>query len=137
MYPGKNVIAVDFGTATTFCGITAKRDYLGGAILPGISISMEALEDRTARLPSVEIIAPAEPIGRSTVESIQSGLYYSQVGTVKEITRQFTLTNFKDDKPVLLGTGGYARLFEREKLFDEVVPNLVLNGIFLAYNMNQ
>lgn len=137
MYPKRNVIAVDFGTATTFCGITSEREYLGGAILPGIAISMEALEQRTARLPSVEIIAPDEPIGRSTVESIQSGLYYSQVGTVREITEQFSKSNFAGDNPVVLGTGGYARLFERESLFDEVVPNLVLNGLFLAFNMNQ
>ncbi len=137
MYPEKNVIAVDFGTATTFCGITSNRDYLGGAILPGIAISMEALEQRTARLPSVEIISPTEPIGRSTVESIQSGLYYSQVGTVREITTQFSDANFGGKRPVVIGTGGYARLFDRENLFDEVVPNLVLNGLFLAYKMNQ
>lgn len=134
--PDKNIIAVDFGTATTFCGITARKEYLGGAILPGIAISMEALEQRTAKLPSVEIIEPAEAIGRSTVESIQAGLYYSQVGTVRELTRRFTREAFSGKEPVVLGTGGYARLFQGENLFDNIYPNLVLNGLLLAYQYN-
>jgi type III pantothenate kinase len=110
LYPNRNIIAVDFGTATTFCAINSRKDYLGGAIIPGIAISMEALESRTAKLPSVEIIKPGEAVGRSTVESIQVGLFYSQVGTVKEVTRRFALESFSDDKPVILGTGGYASL---------------------------
>jgi type III pantothenate kinase len=137
LHPGKNLIAVDFGTATTFCAITDQKEYLGGAILPGIAISMEALEERTAKLPSVEIIEPEAAIGRSTVESIQSGLYYSQVGTVRELARRFSEESFAGKKPSLLGTGGYARLFENENLFDELYPNLVLNGLDLAYKMNQ
>jgi type III pantothenate kinase len=137
IYPNRNIIAVDFGTATTFCAITAKKEYLGGAIIPGIAISMEALEKRTAKLPSVEIVHPGEAVGRSTVESIQSGLFYSQVGTVKELTRRFSDESFPNEKPVIVGTGGYARLFENENLFDKIFPNLVLNGLYLAYHMNQ
>jgi type III pantothenate kinase len=137
LHADQNIIAVDFGTATTFCAITARREYLGGAILPGIAISMEALEERTAKLPSVEIVQPEAAVGRSTVESIQAGLFYSQVGTVKELARKFTEESFAEDKPVLLGTGGYARLFQSENLFDHIYPNLVLNGLYLAYHMNQ
>lgn len=74
LYPDQNVIVVDFGTATTFDAVSATRDFLGGIIVPGIRISMEALEKNTARLPNVEIVPPAELIGRSTVECIQSGL---------------------------------------------------------------
>lgn len=137
LYPGENIIAVDFGTATTFCAITSKKEYLGGAIIPGIAISMEALESRTAKLPSVEIIKPGEAVGRSTVESIQAGLFYSQVGTVKEVTKRFAEESFPDSNLVIVGTGGYARLFEAEHIFDRIFPNLVLNGLYLAYHMNQ
>ncbi len=137
LYPEENIIAVDFGTATTFCAITSKKEYLGGAIIPGIAISMEALESRTAKLPSVEIIKPVEAVGRSTVESIQAGLFYSQVGTVKEVTKRFAEESFRDSNLVIVGTGGYARLFEGENLFDRIFPNLVLNGLYLAYHMNQ
>lgn len=137
LFPNRNIIAVDFGTATTFCAISAKKEYLGGAIIPGIAISMEALEKRTAKLPSVEIVQPGEAVGRSTVESIQAGLFYSQVGTVKEVTQRFTDESFPDDKPIIVGTGGYARLFERENIFDKIFPNLVLNGLYLAYHLNQ
>lgn len=135
--PDKNVIVVDFGTATTFCAINAKKEYLGGAILPGIAVSMEALEERTAKLPLVEIIEPEAAIGRSTVESIQAGLFYSQVGTVRELADQFAKGFSSAGDPVLLGTGGYARLFQSENLFDHIYPNLVLNGLYLAYYMNQ
>lgn len=137
LYPAENIIAVDFGTATTFCAITSKKEYLGGAIIPGIAISMEALESRTAKLPSVEIIKPGAAVGRSTVESIQAGLFYSQVGTVKEVTKRFADESFAEPNPVIVGTGGYARLFEDENLFDRIFPNLVLNGLYLAYHMNQ
>ncbi|MDG2168677.1 MAG: type III pantothenate kinase [Opitutales bacterium] len=135
--PDKNVIVVDFGTATTFCAINAKKEYLGGAILPGIAVSMETLEERTAKLPLVEIIEPEAAIGRSTVESIQAGLFYSQVGTVRELAEQFAKGFSSGESPVLLGTGGYARLFQSENLFDHIYPNLVLNGLYLAYYMNQ
>jgi len=137
LFPNRNIIAVDFGTATTFCAISAKKEYLGGAIIPGIAISMEALEKRTAKLPSVEIVQPGEAVGRSTVESIQAGLFYSQVGTVKEVTQRLTDESFPDDKPIIVGTGGYARLFENENIFDKIFPNLVLNGLYLAYHLNQ
>src|SRR3989339_561813 len=73
-YPNRNLIVVDFGTATTFCAISKKKEYLGGIILPGVKISMEALESKTAQLPIVEIKKTDVVIGKSTVESIQSGL---------------------------------------------------------------
>ena len=84
LYPNKNVVVIDLGTATTFCAVTKDKDYLGGAIVPGLRISMEALESRTAKLPSVEIIKPELACGRSTIESIQSGLYFSHLGAMKE-----------------------------------------------------
>jgi type III pantothenate kinase len=136
MFPGQNLIVVDYGTATTFCAITAERDYLGGLILPGFRISMEALESRTAKLPSVELLAPQELIGKSTVESIQSGLYFSNLYAVRGIAEHIKKQYF-DGKPALvLGTGGFSRMFENEKVFDSLIPELVLLGLREALKMN-
>jgi type III pantothenate kinase len=136
LFPDKNIIVVDFGTATTFCAISRSKDYLGGIILPGIRISMEVLESKAAQLPSVEIRKTESVLGRSTIESIQSGLFYGQVGIVKEIKSRITGEVFTDEKPVVIGTGGFSSLFEQEGLFDLVVPTLALNGLYLAYRMN-
>jgi len=137
LYPDRNCIIVDFGTATTFCAVTRSREYLGGAILPGISISMDALVSRTAKLPTVEMIRPERAVGRSTVESMQSGLFYSQVGTVRELTRRFAAEAFGDEPCIVLGTGGYSRMFAKEKIFDDIMPNMVLTGLYRALKMNQ
>lgn len=137
IFPNKNLIVVDFGTATTFCAINKNKEYLGGIILPGIKISMEALESKTAQLPVVEIKEMNEVIGRSTVESIQSGLYFGQIGMVKELKARIIEEAFKDETPVVIGTGGFSRLFESAKLFDILIPTLVLDGLYLAFNMNR
>jgi type III pantothenate kinase len=133
----RNLIIVDFGTATTFCAVSKDKDYLGGVIIAGIRISMEALESRTAKLPSVEIFPTSNTLGRSTVESIQSGLYFGQMGMVKEICARLQAECFADSPPVLLATGGFAGLFEKEKLFDRVIPDLVLRGLYRATILNQ
>lgn len=135
--PNRNLIVIDFGTATTFCVITKTKDYLGGIIVPGIKISMEALERETAQLPVVEIMATEHVVGKSTVESIQSGLYHGQIGMVRELIKKITVESFKDEKPVVFGTGGFSRLFEESKLFDEIVQTLALEGLFKALAMNQ
>ncbi len=137
LYPNKNLIVVDFGTATTFCVISSAKEYLGGIILPGIKISMEALESHTAQLPIVEIKKVEEVVGKSTVESIQSGLYHGQIGMVRELKTKITNEAFKDEEPIVLATGGFSRLFEEEKLFKEILPTLVLKGLFYAYKMNK
>ncbi len=136
-FPDKNLIIIDFGTATTFCVVSKNKEYLGGIILPGIKISMEALDSKTAQLPAVEIKEMTEVIGRSTVESIQSGLFFGQIGIVKEIKSRIIEEVFKDEVPVVIATGGFSRLFENQKLFDIIIPTLVLNGLFLAYNINK
>ncbi len=141
MFPNRDLIIVDFGTATTFCAIGRDKDYLGGVIIAGIRISMEALETKTAKLPSVEILPVKAALGRSTVESIQSGLYFGQMGTVKEIRNRLTAECFPStvvgEKPVTIATGGFAGLFEGEGLFDHVIPDLVLRGLYLATEMNK
>lgn len=136
LFPGKNIIVADFGTATTYCAINAERDYLGGLILPGLRISMEALEARTAKLPTVEILSPSELVGRSTVESIQSGLYHSALFAHQGISREIKKNYFSRGETIVIGTGGFARLVEKEAGFDVMIPELVLIGLFKALQMN-
>lgn len=136
LYPNRNVIVIDFGTATTFDVITKQKEYLGGAILPGLKISIEALENKTAKLPSVEIEVPLRITGRNTRESIQSGIYYSQVGAVKELIIRISDEEFSGDKPFIIGTGGFVNIFTKEKLFDVINTELVLKGIYFAFQLN-
>ncbi len=136
-FPDKNLIVVDFGTATTFCVISKNKDYQGGAILPGIRLSMEALQIHTEKLSSVEILRPQQAIGRSTTEGIQAGLYYSQLGVVKEMAQRIHQETFNDEEALLIGTGGFGHLFEAEQLFDKVMPELVLDGLRLALLNNR
>ena len=121
-FPGRNLVIVDFGTATTLCAVTREKEYLGGIITPGINTSMAALESKTARLPSVEIFRPSEVLGRSTVESIQSGLYYGTLATVRSLATSITKEHFAKDPPFIVGTGGFGRLFAEENLFDKFLP---------------
>ena len=136
LYPGCNLIVIDFGTATTLDVVRASRDYLGGVILPGIRISMEALEKNTARLPNVEIVPSTELVGRSTVECIQSGLYFGNRAAVAGLTREIRDRAFQGQPSLVIATGGFSRLFEREKLFDVLLPDLVLVGLERALSLN-
>lgn len=136
IYPQKNLVIVDLGTATTFDVVTKDRDYLGGSIIAGLKLSMESLEAKTAKLPSVEIIAKTEVLGQSTVESLQSGLYYGHLGAMREIIARIAKECFNDEKPIVIGTGGFSSLFEKEKIFDFITPDLVLKGNLIALAMN-
>ena len=136
LYPDRNLIVVDFGTATTVCAVTKQREFLGGNIIPGVRLAMEALEEKTAQLPSVEIVPVDGAIGRSTVESIQSGLFWSNVGMVKELIARMSEEAFGDDLPVVIGTGGFAHLFDSVDLFDDVVSDLILVGLQEAVRLN-
>lgn len=136
IYPNRNLIIVDLGTATTFCAVSKDKDYLGGSIVAGLRLSMESLEAKTSKLPSVEIVALDEALGRSTIESIQSGLYFGHIGTIKEITERIARECFDGDKPFIIGTGGFANLFEKERVFDVVIPDLVLKGLLSSLKMN-
>ena len=136
-FPGRNLLIVDFGTATTLCAITRDKEYLGGIIAPGIHTSMAMLESKTARLPAVEIIRPAQVLGRSTVESIQSGLYYGTLATVRWLAAAVTEEHFAKEKPAVLGTGGFGRLFQAEPFFDEFLPELPLIGLRRAVELSQ
>ncbi|KTD55894.1 pantothenate kinase [Legionella sainthelensi] len=136
LYPNQNVIVIDFGTATTICVISAQKAYMGGAILPGVRLSVDALSKNTAKLPAVEIIKIENSIGRSTIESIQSGVYYGVLGACRELIQRMIEEVFGTEKTLILATGGFASLFEKQGLYDYLVPDLVLQGIRLAALMN-
>lgn len=136
LYPGKNLVLVDLGTATTFCAVTAEKDYMGGSIIAGLKLSMESLEAKTAKLPSVEIVPRSQVLGLSTVESLQSGLFYGHLGSMREIITRISAECFKNEKPFVIGTGGFSSLFEKEKIFDAIIPDLVLKGNLIALALN-
>ena len=127
---------VDFGTATTFDGISADGDYLGGANAPGIGISAEALYSRTAKLPRIDLIAPDRAIGRNTVESMQSGVLFGYVGLVEGMVASFRGELGAGMK--VIGTGGLAPVIARyTPIFDAVDPWLTLKGLHLIYHLNR
>ncbi len=132
---GGPAIVIDFGTATTFDAISAEGDYLGGAIAPGIVISVEALFERTAKLPRVELVLPPRAIGKNTVHSIQSGLMFGYVGLVEGIVRRFKAE--LGERAVVIATGGLADVVASEtRAIDHVDPYLTLEGLRLIYEMN-
>ncbi|HEK84796.1 MAG: type III pantothenate kinase [Candidatus Saccharicenans sp.] len=133
---GGPCLVVDFGTATTFDAISAAGEYLGGAIAPGIQIAAEALYLRTAKLPRIEIKKPKSAIGRNTVASMQSGLYFGYLGLVNniiaEISKELTA------KPKVIATGGLAELVVSDiPVIDHLEPDLVLEGLRLLFEKNK
>ncbi|HQU09139.1 MAG TPA: type III pantothenate kinase [Opitutales bacterium] len=136
VYPGRNLLIVDMGTATTVCAVTKNKEFLGGAILPGASLWAQALSMNTAQLPEalVSRTTPLSALGTSTtVECIQSGIYYGQLGAIKEIIMRSKAEFFKGDTVMIIGTGGCASRYTAEKIFDHVMPELVLQGLLRAY----
>lgn len=129
MFPGKNIIVIDLGTATTFDAITADKAYLGGLIIPGLNIAMKSLYENTAKLPAVNIVKPKHVLGQTTIANIQSGLYYSTLGAAREILARMQADIFQGKPISIIGTGGFAYLFESEKIYDTLMPELVLEGL--------
>jgi type III pantothenate kinase len=129
---GAPCIVVDFGTATTFDGINARGEYLGGVITPGITISSDALFERAAKLPRVEIRRPGKIIGANTVAAIQSGLYNGYVGLVDGILRK--MLEELGGSPRVIATGGLAPLIATGSEFIELVDEtLTLDGLRMVY----
>jgi type III pantothenate kinase len=132
LYGGPACI-VDFGTATTFDAISVQGEYLGGAIAPGIGIAADALFQRTAKLPRVELSRPPSAIGRNTPHSIQSGLLFGYVGLVEGMVARFRRELERPGQPMkVIGTGGLAEMIMREtQAIDILAPWLTLDGLRL------
>ena len=135
-YPGKNLIIADFGTATTICAVSKEGVFLGGNIVPGILLSLNALSMGTAQLPQVEIKPMETAVGTNTIQSIQTGLYWANVGMIKELTSRMTAEKFADDPPIVIGTGGLSSQFAAEGIFDCIEPNLIHEGMLEFIRLN-
>jgi len=133
---GGPVIIVDFGTATTFCAVDAKVVYLGGSICPGIGISTEALVQRTAKLPRIELKRTDSVICRNTIESMQAGVFYGFVGQVEGIVSR--MRRELDMSARVVATGGLAVVIApATKTIDVVEPMLTLEGLRIIYERNR
>ena len=130
------MIIIDFGTATTLCAISEKGSYLGGSIAPGINISIEALFDYAAKLPRVELKDPPSPIGKNTVESMQSGIIYGVVGQVEGLIERFQ-QKLGDNCPVIATGGLVNKVASRTQKIDKVEPYLTLEGLYYLSKLNQ
>jgi len=132
---GSPLIIVDFGTATTYCYVNENKEYLGGAIAPGIGISTEALYTRAAKLPRIELVRPEGVIGKNTVSAMQSGILYGYVGQVEGIVNRMKAES--KQPPTVIATGGLAGLISEEStVIDIVDPFLTLKGLRLIYKRN-
>ncbi|RUL49129.1 MULTISPECIES: type III pantothenate kinase [Lysinibacillus] len=135
-YKGKPLVIVDFGTATTYCYINEKGDYMGGAIAPGIAISTEALFAKASKLPRIEINRPTNIIGKNTISAMQSGVVYGFVGQVEGIVSR--MKELMKEDPFVIATGDLANLISSETtMIDIVDPLLTLKGLYVIYKLNK
>jgi type III pantothenate kinase len=129
------LIVVDFGTATTLDAISAKGEYLGGAICPGVQISADALFQRAARLPRIDVRKPARIVGRTTVGAMESGLFYGYVGMVEGLVRR--MSDELGGGAICIATGGLADVIAPETaVIQHVDPDLTLHGLRLVWERN-
>jgi type III pantothenate kinase len=135
LYGGPAVV-VDFGTSTNFDVVSGKGEFLGGALAPGIEISVDALASRAARLLKVELVQPRSVIGKSTVEALQSGIIYGFAGQIDGIVRR--IARELDADPVVIATGGLAPLvLDESETINEHEPDLTLIGLRLVFDRNR
>ncbi len=133
----KSCIIIDFGTATTFDAVKSTKEYLGGAIAPGIGISMEALFTRTSKLPRVDFKKPPSVIGKNTVNSIQSGIVFGYIGIVEHIVRLIK-KEMNEENIIVIATGGLSEIISRESSSVDIVdPDLTLDGLRIIFERNR
>jgi type III pantothenate kinase len=133
---GGPIIIVDMGTATTFEIVSKNGDYLGGAIAPGMLSSAEALFQRAAMLPRIELTSPGKVIGTNTIDAMKSGVVYGYVGLVESMVQR--MQKELGGKVKVIATGGFSALIAKEtKVIDEVNPDLTLIGLRIIYRMNR
>jgi type III pantothenate kinase len=131
-----NLIVVDFGTATTFDYVTAKGEYQGGVIAPGLNISSEALFEAASKLPRVELARPPHIIARNTINSIQAGLFFGYVGLVDGIVGR--MREEADRPPFVVATGGLCEIIApASRTIDRIDPYLALKGLKIIYSRNK
>ena len=136
IYGGPSVF-IDFGTATTYGVISAKNEFLGGAIGPGLRMMNAALASGTAKLPSIELVVPPAVIGRTTVTNIQAGILYGYMGSVEKIVNEMK-RELGCPQARVIATGGMAHLVKaNSSVIDEIDPNLTLSGLRLIYEKNE
>jgi type III pantothenate kinase len=128
-HPRRNLIVVDFGTATTVTALRRDGTLLGGAILPGLALWTEVLAARTAKLPRVRVRRPAAALGRSPREGIASGVYFGHLGAVREVVGRIRREAFAGKEVLVIGTGGHAPIFGREGIFTVLERDLILHGL--------
>ena len=134
---GAPLIIVDFGTATTFCAINGREEYLGGVITAGISISMDALFQRAAKLPKIELLKPDNVIGKNTVSSMQSGAYFGQIGQTDYIVQKIK-AEMGEDNITVVATGGLSSMISSgSDCIDIVDKTLTLDGLMEIYRKNK
>lgn len=137
---GGPLIIIDLGTATTFCAVSEKGEYMGGTIAPGLKISSEALVEKTSKLPKVEIEEPGKVICKNTIESIQAGLVYGHVGLVEYVVNRMKkeLAPGAEDTVKVIATGGMASLIsDSTSCIDYIERELTLDGLRLIYRKNR
>ena len=134
---GYPLIIVDFGTATTFCAISEKGEYLGGTISPGIKISSDALFERASKLPRVELTKPGMTICKNTVSAMQSGIIYGYVGLVEKVVTMMK-KELNQENIKVIATGGLANLIASETDIIDTVDNLLtLDGLRIIHEKNK